>query len=134
MLKYDVTYENFDGEKETRTLYFDLGRRDLLKMPNGLVKRLEDTTPEEIAEDPLQVARDVIAIVLLAYGERQGDRFVKSKKISKRFEESLAFETFLDDLLNKEGTFERFVQGVFPAEVAREAMQKAAKLNKDRKE
>lgn len=129
VLKYDITYTNLDGEKETRTLYFSFGRKDILSFPDRLAKRLQGTAPGDLATDGLQVARDVMEIVLLAYGERQGNRFVKSKKIRKRFKNSPAFEAFIGELLDKPGLFERFTREVFPPEIAKEAIKKAEELS-----
>ena len=101
MYKKDVTYENFLGETKTKTLYFNLSRKDLLNIvarydhnEGGAEKFLRGVFNSGDAGKIMPVLEDII---LNAYGwpTEDGEGFIKPKGDAlEQFRNSAAFDEF----------------------------------------
>ena len=120
MLRKQVTYENFDGETVTETLYFNLSKVEILELNSrydggvrGEIERAQDTG------DNFVVYNFIKDFVLACYGEKSADgkRFVKSDEIRDAFRQSQAFDEFLFGMLeagDNGAQVANFVRGVMP--------------------
>lgn len=129
MLRKQVTYENFDGETVTETLYFNLSKAEILELNSkydggvrGEIERAQDTG------DNFAVYNFVKNFVLACYGEKSADgkRFVKSDEIRDAFQQSQAFDEFLFGMLEADDNgaqVANFVRAVMPPKLV-ELMEK----------
>lgn len=133
MLRKQVTYENFDGETVTETLYFNLSKAEILELNSqydggvrGEIERAQDTG------DNFAVYNFVKNFVLACYGEKSADgkRFVKSDEIRDAFQQSQAFDEFLFGMLEADDNGAKvanFVRAVMPQKLV-ELMEKEQAL------
>lgn len=101
MLKKTITYENFDGEKETKDFNFHLTKAELIeiisKYPDdfsGYVKEISSAVNKEALVELFRT------IVLKSYGIREGTAFKKSPEISEEFSHTEAYSALFMELFS----------------------------------
>lgn len=131
MFKDTISYEDFDGNTVTETLYFNFTKPELLKMqssvPGGYEKKLQgilDELSKENKDDvDLSGYIDFYEMFISeAYGVKSedGKRFVKSKEAKEAFMQSNAYSTIFMKLVTDEDYIEKFSMGVIPSDLAAE--------------
>lgn len=94
MVKKTVTYLDLDGNEHTEDFMFHLNKMEVLEMNakyNGdLVTHLEKITKEG-EEDFAAVLEFLSDLILVSYGRREGDKFIKTAEMYKEFSQSEAF-------------------------------------------
>lgn len=129
MLTHKITYEDFNGNTVTDTLYFNLNKIEIMeinaKHDGGLEKFLDQSLK---TEDFKNLLSEFKTIILMSYGEKSedGKRFVKSPELQKEFSQSLAFDELFTQFLTNEQFMSYFVMEVIPKDFAKqvEEMQK----------
>ncbi len=117
MVTKKIEYTNYNGEKETETLYFNLSKVELAEMEvsekDGLAKKIEKIIAEK---DNKEIYRIFKEIVLCAYGVKSSDgkRFIKSEELRNEFVQSAVFEEFMWTLLNDENKASEFINALMP--------------------
>ena len=120
MIKYTVNYKNFNGEVKSKDLYFDLRKRELFlwetQVPDGMHSVLQKALD---TNDSGAIARILDDLMLRGYGERSddGENFLKSDDIRKRFEQSAAYDQLFMDLITDEKKAADFFNGMVPADM-----------------
>lgn len=134
MLKKTVTYENYNGVEQTKTLYFHLSQMEIVK----LSMKLPDNVKESVPEDPNAINNEVLAsqlvdnlggegvidfieqLVLKAYGvlSEDGEQFDKSEELTKAFSQSPAFDAIMMEFMTDANAAAEFVNKVIPAKMA----------------
>lgn len=117
MLKQKVKYEDFDGNIQDETLYFNLSRMELVALQGrygkeDMVKYIEKLIEDKNLEKMYELLND---IVLTAYGVRSedGKRFIKNEQIREEFVQSLAYEALIEDFHDEtRKVLENFVTGI----------------------
>lgn len=117
MLKQKVKYEDFDGNIQDETLYFNLSRMELVALQGrygkeDMAKYIEKLIEDKNLEKMYELLND---IVLTAYGIRSedGKRFVKNDQIREEFVQSLAYEALIEDFHDEtRKVLENFVTGI----------------------
>ena len=130
-----VEYENYNGEKVKKKLYFSLNRAELLEMEmrteggyENYLKRLINT------RDSNELTNIFKELILKSYGIKSddGERFIKSQKLRDEFEQSAAYEEFFVNLCTSTEAQTAFVNGIIPAALFAEVQKGlAAKGVKD---
>lgn len=124
MIKKTVKYEDFNGETVKEDLYFHLSKAELMDLEVGSESKFSDRL-KEISEN--QSAGEVLSIFkeLLqnSYGERSedGKHFVKNDRIREQFASSEAYSELLFELISDADEAARFVNGLLPASLVKEA-------------
>lgn len=134
MLKKTVNYEDFDGNKRTEDLYFNLTKFEAtefaLDLPdditNEVTKEGVDATNMESVSRIVQklggkgIIDFIRKLVLKSYGikSEDGRRFEKSEKISTEFSQTMAFDNLMMELLTDDDEAAKFINGVIPADLA----------------
>lgn len=126
MLKHEITFEDFDGNEVTETLYFNLSKTDILnwnfdEIGDGQSDGLLETLKAMIAtRDEKKIWDFLSGIVLKTYGERSedGKRFKKSKEISEDFASSAAYDAFMLNLATSDQMMINFIKSVLPKDIA----------------
>ena len=118
MIKQHVSYEDYEGNKVEKDLWFHLNRSDLAKLSLNYEKGLiEGLTELQKKGDKRAIAEFIDELLINAYGVRKPDSdvFLKTKEIREDFEYSLAHDEILmmllggddDDIIN-------FIFGIMP--------------------
>jgi len=102
MLKKKVAYKDFNGERQTKDLYFNLTEAEAVRLdvsfPGGLEAHIESFDPEVRPEDILNLFEKVI---MMAHGVKSedGQRFIKTEEAAKLFRSSAAYSSLFMDLI-----------------------------------
>jgi hypothetical protein len=143
MLKKTITYENpFSGETVTETHYFHISKADLVEMEmeehkaeytnqagdklTGMQAKLQRIVDSEDGKAIMDEFKDIIR---RSYGQKQGDRFLKSKAIWDEFASTEAFSQLLFEICTDASAAASFVNGVVPSnleQIADEVRTRAA--------
>lgn len=118
MIKQHVSYEDYDGNKVEKDLWFHLNKSDLAKMSlgfdNGLIEGLTELQQKG---DKKAVAEFIDNLLVNAYGIRKpgSDVFLKTPEIKEDFQYSLAHDEILMMLLGGEDDeIINFIVGIMP--------------------
>lgn len=102
MLVKTVEYEDFNGDKRTDTLYFNLSEPEIarleVKYPGGLEKYVENMNAEERPEEVMDLFE---TIIIMAYGKKSEDGryFHKPQEETNKFKESAAYNKIFVELM-----------------------------------
>ena len=118
MIKKHVSYENYDGNKVEKDLWFHLNKSDLAKMSLGFDNGLIDGLTElQQKGDKKAIAEFIDNLLVNAYGVRKpgSDVFLKTAEIKEDFQYSLAHDEILMMLLGGEDDeIINFIVGIMP--------------------
>lgn len=120
MIKYTVNYKNFNGDVKSKDLYFDLRKRELLLWETQVPEGMHGILEKAIADgDSGTIARILDDLMLRGYGERSadGESFIKSDDIRKRFEQSAAYDQLFIDIMNDPKKAADFFNGMVPSDM-----------------
>ena len=110
----------FNDEVTTQTLYFNLSRREMMefvKKYDGINSFREYLDQAKNTEDIYSIVEFIDDVLGTAYGERQGERFVKSAVIKDNFLNGPSYESLFEKML-ADGKFAAdLLVGVFPEKV-----------------
>lgn len=128
MLTDIVSYEDFDGNPHTETLYFNLSKTDVaanLDLVDDFQAMMdifsEDqrdlTTPEK-----QKVLDLIVRVMSLSYGIRKdSNHFEKSPELWVEFKQSAAYDSYLWSLFENIEKANLFILGVLPSKIVEEA-------------
>jgi hypothetical protein len=131
MLKRDISYEDFDGEKVTSTFYFNLSKSEIIELEVGYKEGLQETLTRIVkTNDRKRLIEEFKKIILLSYGERSedGKRFVKNDELREAFSQTAAYDALFIELATDDEAAAVFIRGVIPKDFAQE-IDKAEVLN-----
>lgn len=129
MLKKTITFENYDGVKESVDAYFNLTKTECVDLnleyenEGGLIGRIKTLMVEkEDGEMPKKPAVDFIKLLIdKSYGVRPKDNpslFLKEdddgKPFYKKFKQSAAYDAYVYGLLAGDESLEEFAENVLP--------------------
>lgn len=123
MLKRNITYEDFNGERVTETFYFNFTKTEIVELELGYEGGMEAALQRIIkAENLKALVEEFKKIVLMAYGERSedGKRFIKNDDIREAFSQTAAYDALFMELATDEDAAATFIKGVVPADLTRE--------------
>ncbi len=121
MLKREISYENFDGEQVTETIYFNISKPEIIELEveyeGGFGKMMERIVE---AEDAKQLIHEFKRIVLLSYGKKSedGKRFIKSDELREEFSQSAAYNELFMELATDDKAAAAFIKGILPKDLA----------------
>ncbi len=121
MLKKEITYVDYNGDKVTESLYFNLSTveqtRLFARYTTGGYKDLEEYAKHLMdKKDNAGMVTLVEDVILSSYGEKSPDgrAFVKTKAVREKFEYSMAYASLFEELLTNEESMRAFFNGVIP--------------------
>ena len=122
MFTHEITYEDWDENKVTDTLYFNLTKIEMAELNLSFEGGLEKTFQKIQKEDPEAMFMFVKKILLLAYGVKSDDgrEFVKNDDLREKFTQTRAYDIIFTALAEDETFGEAFLRGVFPKELIKE--------------
>lgn len=119
-----VTYTDYDGNERTEKFYFNLTKAEITEMEmsvNGglttMVKKIIST------KDQPKIVKLFKDLVLKSYGEKSDDGkyFFKSEERSDKFKSTEAYSIIFMELATDADKAADFVNGIIPADLAKEA-------------
>lgn len=123
MLKREITYEDFDGNPQTETFYFNLTMAEIVEYNVGFEGGLEDTIRRIIStNNQKELLGEFKRIILMSYGERSedGKRFIKSDELREAFSQSAAYDKLFVELASDVDALTLFITSIVPKDVAKE--------------
>lgn len=144
MIKETVKYIDFEGNEVTEELHFHLTQTEsiaiALELPDGVTDAVGDGKNIDMTKAASKITARLGGVgvfnfikdlVLKSYGIRTPDDrgFKKNAEIRENFECSLAFDAFFTSLMQDDEKAAKFVNGVFPSNLAEKVAEaKAGKL------
>ena len=128
MLKKPITYTDYNGTERTEDFYFNLTKAEMMEMEmsinGGFTEMVSRIVAAQDAPTIMKIFKDLI---LKAYGEKSldGQRFVKSEEISTAFSQTEAYSVLFMELATDDKAAAAFINGLVPADVAKQAAQQA---------
>lgn len=119
MLKREITFETFEGETVTKVYYFNMSKSELLELDSGGMEALLRQIIEQ--QDKEELIKLFKKIILMSYGERDGDAFLKSEALSHRFSQTMAYDKLFMELATDDNAASTFMLGILPPDVAQQA-------------
>ncbi len=123
MLKRDVTYEDFDGEKATETFYFNLTKSEIVELEVAYDGGLQAALLRIVkTNDRKNLVAEFKKIILLSYGQKSedGKRFIKSDDLREAFSQTAAFDALFIELATNDDAAATFLKGIVPKEFSQE--------------
>lgn len=123
MLKRDVTYEDFDGEKATETFYFNLTKSEIVELEVAYDGGLQAALLRIVkTNDRKNLVAEFKRIILLSYGQKSedGKRFIKSDELREAFSQTAAFDALFIELATNDDAAATFLKGIVPKEFSQE--------------
>lgn len=120
MLKRDITYEDFNGNRITETFFFNLTKSELVELEAGYDGGLQEAITKIIdAKDFKALILEFKKIVLLSYGikSEDGKRFIKSDQIREEFAQTAAYDALFTELATDENAAVIFLTGIMPKDL-----------------
>ena len=135
MYKTSVTFENFEGEKVTKDLYFNLTKAEIMKLQlsykQGFDKYVDEIIhPLDAEPDPQKIMDLFEMLILKSYGVRTEDGFIKSPEKAQAFVTTEAYSELFMRLLSDEKAQTDFFMGIMPRDIAAQAQVELEKANK----
>lgn len=137
MYKMTVTYEDLNGEEQTREAYFNFSKMEIIRIQTeegGFVQYLERI----LNESDMQKIMEVFEwFVQKAYGEKSSDgsRFIKVDQngtpLIDSFKNTQVYDEILFKLCTDEGAAADFVGHVVPQKELQEAITKMQEQKKN---
>lgn len=132
MLKKPIKYTDYNGTEREENFYFNLSKAELMELELGttggfaeMVQRIVD------AQDQPTLMKIFKDFILKAYGEKSADgkRFMKmdefGRPLSANFEQTEAYSVLFMELITDADAAAEFINGIVPADIAKEAQQAA---------
>ena len=126
MLRKNISYTDFNGNKTAEDVYFNLNKAELIDLEVMADKPMSQIL-EEIGKTPN--ARDVIGLFKLfidrAYGIKTADgrHFIKNDDILSDFKSSEVYSELLWKIISDAKFAVEFIEGLVPADLLQQAMQ-----------
>lgn len=146
MLAKTITYNDYDNNERTETLYFNMNKMELTEFAADLpddvfknvsgVKSIQDVANVVNKMGSRGIIKFIKELVLRSYGVKSEDgrRFIKSKELSEEFSQTIAYDMFMSELMSDDNAASNFVNGLIPASMAGELDEVKAQLESSNQE
>ena len=144
MLTKTITYTDYDNNERTEVLYFNMNQLELTEFAAELPEDLFDTVGDaDVANLNNQTAFRIVEklgakgiidfikkLVLDSYGVKSEDgrRFIKKPELREEFSQTIAFDTFMAELMSDDTAAANFVNAIIPASMADKLATKRAEI------
>lgn len=129
MIKKTITFKDFNDEEVSEDHYFHLSKAELIELEMSVDGGFSEWLKAIVAaEDGKTIMTEFKKIILSAYGVRSDDgrRFIKTQDLRDMFESSEAYSVLFVELVTDADAASAFVNGLVPADMAKEAAEVAA--------
>lgn len=115
MFVREIEYRTLDGELTKSKFWFSINEQEVAELElsqngglSGLIDRLIATQDNEKA------MKEFKKLILMSYGVRDGDSFIKTPEMTTRFQGHPAFSALYIEFFTKEGALAEFIKGALP--------------------
>lgn len=124
MIKWPITYTDFDGEERSEDLYFNLSKAELMEMnfeADGAYSQFLDRISKE--RDVRKLGQEFKRVILKAYGEKSldGKKFVKRDRdgylLANDFEQSAAYDALMMEIFTDTEKAIKLLTGMIPKDL-----------------
>ena len=132
MIKKNIKYTDYNGTERNEDFYFNLTKAEVMEMEMSTSGGLAETIKRIVAaQDQPAIIKIFKDLILKAYGEKSADgkRFVKSEEISVAFSQTEAYSQLFMELATDADEAAKFVNGIVPADMAKQAALAAENAN-----
>lgn len=117
MIKWPITYTDYNGEEQTEDFYFNLNKAEIMGMnfdANGAYAQYLQRIVDK--RDGKLIGEEFKRLILMSYGVKSDDgrRFIKSQELRDEFEQTEAYSELFMTLATDPAQCEKFVQGIMP--------------------
>lgn len=123
MLKWNIEYEDFEGNKISEDFYFNLTKAELTMISlSGDGQDLEQRLKAMIAlRDGEAIVREFNKILKMAYGVKSpdGKRFIKNDQVWEEFTQTNAYSDLVMQVLTDAEKSVQFINGIIPKDILR---------------
>lgn len=129
MIKWPITFTDYDDNEITEDFYFNLNKAELTQMQfdvNGAYSSFIERISNE--RDLKALGQEFRKIILMSYGKKSDDGrlFRKSEQMREDFEQSEAYVTLYMELLSDGEKAAKFVKGILPKDLQGQAQMAVA--------
>ena len=131
MIKKTITYTDYNGNDRTEDFYFNLTKAEVMEMEMSTKGGLAEMIQRIIAaQDQPAIIKIFKDLIIKAYGVKSldGKRFMKSDEITDDFVQTEAFSQLFMELATDADAAAKFVNGIVPADMAKQAALAAPKI------
>lgn len=124
MIKWPITYEDYNGSQVTEDFYFNLNKAELTAMLFDANGAYTEYIQRLINERNLkQLGSEFRNIILNSYGQKSDDGkvFRKNQQIREDFENSEAYSVLFMELISDSDKASKFITGILPKELQNQA-------------
>lgn len=129
MIKRTITFEDFDENPATETLYFNITKTEISEHLNliesfeGLQKMFEGEERTLSTNEVQEIVDFVKTLMKLSYGIRSADgkSFTKSDELWLKFTQTAAYDAFTFSLFEHPEEANDFMLGIFPKDLVASA-------------
>jgi hypothetical protein len=124
MIKETVTYTDYNGIERTDDFYFNLTKAEVMELEmsttGGLAEMIQRIVAAKDQPAIIKVFKDLI---IKAYGVKSpdGKRFIKNQEVVDEFVQTEAFSEIFMKLATDADAAAKFVNGIVPADLAKQA-------------
>lgn len=117
MIKWPITYTDYNGETITEDFYFNLNKAEVLEMDleaNGAYAAYLQRIVDQ--RDGKLLAKEFRKLIVNSYGVKSDDgrRFVKSEELKEAFTQTEAFSELYVQLASDPDAQQKFIEGILP--------------------
>lgn len=130
MLKKNITYVDYNGNERTEDFYFNLSKAEIMEMEMSTTGGLAEMIQRIVAaQDAPAIIKIFKELVLKAYGQKSpdGKRFIKSPELASEFSQTEAYSQLFMELATDADAAAAFVNGIVPADMAKQVAALPAK-------
>jgi hypothetical protein len=121
LIKKTITFENYNGEKETEDFYFNMSKGELVKMQMAAIDQKTESFQDKIEKIGKNLNGKALIevfdeIILGSIGQRttDGKKFMKSAAITDEFKSSEAYSELIVELCTDDKAAVTFINGLIP--------------------
>lgn len=124
MIKWPITYTDYNGEEHVEDFYFNLNKAEVMEMQlnaNGAYGEYLQRIVEQ--RDGKAMATEFKNLILKSYGMKTDDgrRFMKSQEISDAFMQTEAYSELYMTLCTDIEACTKFINGIMPKDLEKMA-------------
>lgn len=111
------TFKDYNGNEVTKDFLFNLNQAEIAEMELSTDGGFTDMVDRIIkAQDGPAIIKEFKKLLLKSYGEKSpdGQMFMKSEEISKRFEATPAYDIIFMELISDSDKASTFINGIIP--------------------
>lgn len=123
MLKKVIAYTDYNGVERKEEHFFNLNKAEIMEMELSIVGGLTSMINRVVAaQDGPTIMKIFKDLILNSYGIKSPDgiQFEKSEAISRKFEQSGAYDVLFMELVTDAKAAADFINGIVPADVAKQ--------------